>query len=110
MDLRFLRKLTPTNIVVLLKLSQALLLNNEGVEQVEQIGKELRVLLSDIDSEKLKYLDEGMKQVEVGDIKGANRKYRIFENINKNSPRYQQGIGEMITRFWSVFLSRYIMR
>ena len=97
MDLRFLRKLTPTNIVVLLKLSQALLLNNEGVEQVEQIGKELRVLLSDIDSEKLKYLDEGMKQVEVGDIKGANRNFRIFENINKNSPRYQQGIGELIT-------------
>ena len=97
MDLRFLRELTPTNIVVLLKLSQALLLNNGDVEQVEQIGKELRILLSDIDLEKLKYLDEGMKQVEVGDMKGANRNFRIFENINKNSPRYQQGIGELIT-------------
>ncbi|MCS5611805.1 MAG: FG-GAP-like repeat-containing protein, partial [Candidatus Poribacteria bacterium] len=96
-DLRFLRELTPTNIVVLLKLSQALLLSDEDVEQVEQIGKELRILLSDIDSEKLKYLDEGMRQVEVEDIKGANRNFRIFENINKNSPRYQQGIGELIT-------------
>ena len=96
-DLRFLRKLTPTNIVVLLKLSQALLLSNKNVEQVERIGKELRVLLSDIDSEKLKYLDEGVKQVEVGDIRAANRNFRIFENINKNSPRYQQGIGELIT-------------
>jgi tetratricopeptide (TPR) repeat protein len=96
-DLRFLRELTPTNIVVLLKLSQALLLNDEDVEQVGQIGKELRILLSDIDSEKLKYLDEGMRQVEVEDIKGANRNFRIFENINKNSPRYQQGIGELIT-------------
>ena len=96
-DLRFLRELTPANIVVLLKLSQALLLSDEDVEQVEQIGKELRILLSDIDSEKLKYLDEGMRQVEVEDIKGANRNFRIFENINKNSPRYQQGIGELIT-------------
>ena len=96
-DLRFLRKLTPTNIVVLLKLSQALLLNHDDIEQVEQIGKELRILLSDIDLEKLKYLDEGMKQVEAGDMKAANRNFRIFENINKNSPRYQQGIGELIT-------------
>ena len=95
-DLQTLRQLTPTNIVVLMKLSQLLATEGE-IELTQQIGQELQILLADIPADKLKFLTDGLTAVHNGQLKIANRNLRIFENINKNTPRYQQGIAELDT-------------
>ena len=94
--LQTLRDQTPTNAVVRLKLAQALL-QVEQVEEAKQIGAELAALFWDVKEDALKYLKQGLHLLEQGDSKGAKKFIRIFENIQKATPRYQQGIGELVT-------------
>ncbi len=94
--LRALRERTPANVVVLLKLANALL-RREQVDAAKQVCMELNTLLWDADEEFLKYLKQGLLLIDQGDAKGAARYIQIFENVQKRSPRYQQGIGELVT-------------
>ena len=94
--LQTLRDQTPTNAVVRLKLAQALL-QLEWIEEAKQIGAELTALFRDVKEDALKYLNQGLHLLEQGDSKGAKKYIRIFENIQKATPRYQQGIGELVT-------------
>ena len=94
--LRELRERTPANVVVMLKLANALL-RREQVEEAKRVCMELNALLWDADEEFLKYLKQGLLLVDQDDIKGAARYIQIFENVQKRSPRYQQGIGELVT-------------
>ena len=87
---------SPVNIVVLLKLSQALLAQ-EHLEATETLCQELTHLLGDTDPEKLAYLTQAITALQEGDLKIATRNLRIFENVHRASPRYQQGIGELVT-------------
>ncbi len=91
-----LRERTPANVVVMLKLANALL-RREQVEEAKRICMELNALLWDAAEEFLKYLKQGLLLIDQGDIKGAARYIQIFENVQKRSPRYQQGIGELVT-------------
>ena len=94
--LRALRGRTPANVVVLLKLANSLL-RREQLEEAKRICMELNALLWDADEEFLKYLKQGLVLIDQGDAKGAARYIQIFENVQKRSPRYQQGIGELVT-------------
>ena len=94
--LRALRERTPANVVVMLKLANALL-RREQVEEAKRVCMELNALLWDADEEFFKYLKQGLLLINQGDIKGAARYIQIFENVQKRSPRYQQGIGELVT-------------
>ena len=87
---------SPVNIVVLLKLTQGLLAQ-EKLEDAENLSQELMLLLGDTEPEKLKYLTQGITAIQQGDLKIATRNIRIFENVQRASPRYQQGIGELVT-------------
>ena len=87
---------SPVNIVVLLKLTQGLLAQ-EQLETAGNLCQELMLLLGDTDPEKLAYLTQGIDAIEQGDLKLATRNVRIFENLQRASPRYQQGIGELVT-------------
>ena len=87
---------SPVNIVVLLKLTQGLLAQ-EKLEEAENLCQELMLLLGDIDPERLKYLAQGIAALQAGDLQIATRNVRIFENVQRASPRYQQGIGELVT-------------
>lgn len=91
-----LRERTPANVVVLLKLANVLL-RREQVEAAKRICMELNALLWDADEEFLKYLRQGLLLIDQDDITGAARYIQIFENVQKRSPRYQQGIGELVT-------------
>ena len=91
-----LRERTPANVVVLLKLGNALL-RREQVEEAKRVCIELNALLWDADEEFLKYLNQGLLLIDQDDAKGAARHIQIFENVQKRSPRYQQGIGELVT-------------
>ncbi len=91
-----LRERTPANVVVLLKLANALL-RREQVEEAKRVCMELNALLWDADEEFLKYLKQGLLLIDQDDAKGAARYIQIFENVQKRSPRYQQGIGELVT-------------
>ncbi len=94
--LQTLRDQAPTNVVVRLKLAQALL-QVERIKEAKQIGAELAAQFSDVQEDMLKYLNQGLRLLEQGDSKGAKKFIRIFENIQKATPRYQQGIGELVT-------------
>ena len=87
---------SPVNVVVLLKLTHGLL-TQEKLEDAENLCQELMLLLDDTDAEKLKYLTQGIAALQQGDLKIATRNIRIFENVHRASPRYQQGIGELVT-------------
>ena len=87
---------SPVNIVVLMKLTLGLLAQ-EQLDAAGNLCQELRVLLGDTDAEKLGYLTQGIEAIEKGDLKLATRNIRIFENLHRASPRYQQGIGELVT-------------
>ena len=87
---------SPVNIVVLLKLTQGLLAQ-EQLEDAERLNQELMRLLGDTDAEKLAYLTQGIEAIQQGDLALATRNIRIFENLHRASPRYQQGIGELVT-------------
>ena len=94
--LRELRERTPANVVIMLKLANALL-RREQVEEAKRVCMELNALLWDADEEFLKYLKQGLLLIDQDDTKGAARYIQIFENVQKRSPRYQQGIGELVT-------------
>ena len=87
---------SPVNVVVLLKLTQGLLAQ-EKLEDAENLSQELMLLLGDTEPEKLKYLTQGITALQQNDLKIAIRNMRIFENVQRASPRYQQGIGELVT-------------
>ena len=87
---------SPVNIVVLMKLAQGLLVQ-EQLEEAERLSQELMRLLGDTDPEKLAYLTQGIDAIKQGDLTLASRNIRIFENLHRASPRYQQGIGELVT-------------
>ena len=87
---------SPVNIVVLLKLTQGLLAQDQ-LETAGNLCQELMLLLGDTDAEKLEYLTQGIDAIEQRDLKLASRNVRIFENLHRASPRYQQGIGELVT-------------
>ena len=87
---------SPVNVVVLLKLTQALL----GQEKLKDAGKlcqDLMILLGDTDAEKLVFLTRGIDAIKKNDLKVASRNIRFFENVHLASPRYQQGISELVT-------------
>ena len=87
---------SPVNIVVLLKLAQGLLAQ-ERLEDAERLSQALMRVLGDTDAEKLAYLTQGIEAMQQGDLALASRNIRIFENLHRASPRYQQGIGELVT-------------
>ena len=87
---------SPVNVVVLLKLTHGLL-TQEKLEDAENLCQELMLLLGDTDADKLNYLTQGIAALQQGDLKIATRNIRIFENVHRASPRYQQGIGELVT-------------
>ena len=94
--LQALYERSPVNIVVLMKLTQGLLAQ-EQYEAAGNLCQELMLLLGDTDAEKLTYLTQGIDAIEQRDLKLAIRNVRIFENLHRASPRYQQGIGELVT-------------
>ena len=94
--LQELHSRSPVNIVVLLKLTLGLLAQ-EQPEAAEDLCKELQILLGDTDPEKFAYLTQGIAAIAQADLKLAIRNIRIFENLHRASPRYQQGIGELVT-------------
>ena len=87
---------SPVNVVVLLKLTQGLLAQ-EQLADAERLSQELLRVLGDTDPEKLAYLTQGIGAIKQGDLALASRNIRIFENLHRASPRYQQGIGELVT-------------
>ena len=87
---------SPVNIVVLMKLTLGLL-TQEEYEAAGDLAQKLQTLLGDTDAEKLAYLTQGIAAIEQKDLKLATRNIRIFENLHRASPRYQQGIGELVT-------------
>ncbi len=87
---------SPVNVVVLMKLTQGLLAQ-EQLEDAERLSQELMRILGDTDPEKLAYLTQGIEAIQHGDLALASRNIRIFENLHRASPRYQQGIGELVT-------------
>ena len=87
---------SPVNIVVLMKLTLGLLAQ-EQLEAAGDLCQDLMLLLGDTDAEKLAYLTQGIDAIEQRDLKLAIRNVRIFENLHRASPRYQQGIGELVT-------------
>ena len=87
---------SPVNIVVLMKLTLGLLAQ-EQLEAAGNLCQDLMLLLGDTDTEKLAYLTQGIDAIEKGNLKLAIRNVRIFENLHRASPRYQQGIGELVT-------------
>ncbi len=94
--LQELHSRSPVNIVVLMKLTLGLLAQ-EDLEAAGDLCQDLMLLLGDTDAEKLAYLTQGIEAIEQKDLKLAIRNVRIFENLHRASPRYQQGIGELVT-------------
>ncbi|RKU27151.1 hypothetical protein C6497_12020 [Candidatus Poribacteria bacterium] len=94
--LKELNSRSPVNVVVLLKLTQALIGEGE-LEEAEKLSQQLLILLGDTEADKLKYLTQGIKDIKEKNQKTAARNIQIFENVQRASPRYQQGIGELVT-------------
>ena len=94
--LRELHARSPVNVVVLLKLTQGLIEQGQ-LEAAAELCQELMILLGDTDAEKLQYLTQGIAAIAQKDLKLASRNIHIFENLHRASPRYQQGIGELVT-------------
>ncbi len=98
--LKKLQLRSPTNIVVLMKLAQ-LAASRGDIGLTLETGKQLEILLADIPIDKLQFLTDGLAAIQDQKLSNylqiANRNLRIFENINKNTPRYQQGIAELDT-------------
>ncbi len=96
LHLQELHSLSPVNVVILLKLTQALL-EEEKLSDTEKLCQDLLILLGDTDAEKLVYLTQGIDAIKKNDLKAASPNIRIFENLHRATPRYQQGIGELVT-------------
>ena len=87
---------SPINVVILMKLAQALI-GQERLEDAEKHCQELLILLGDTDADKLALLTKGIDAIKNGKQNDASRNIRFFENVHRASPRYQQGIGELVT-------------
>ena len=87
---------SPVNVVVLMKLAQGQLAQGQ-LEDASRLSQALMRILGDTDAEKLAYLTQGIDAIQQGDLALASRNIRIFENLHRASPRYQQGIGELVT-------------
>ena len=87
---------SPVNVVILMKLSQALI-GQERLQDAEKHCQELLILLGDTDADKLALLTKGIDAIKNGNQNDASRNIRFFENVHRASPRYQQGIGELVT-------------
>ncbi|RKU17341.1 hypothetical protein C6501_04125 [Candidatus Poribacteria bacterium] len=96
LHLQELHSRSPVNVVLLMKLTQALL-REEKLSDAEKLCQDLMILLGDTDAEKLELLTKGIDAIKKGDLKLASRNIRFFENVHLASPRYQQGIGELVT-------------
>ena len=94
--LQELYKRSPVNVVILMKLAQALI-EQERLEDAEKHCQELLILLGDTDADKLTLLTKGIDAIKNGNQNDASRNIRFFENVHRASPRYQQGIGELVT-------------
>ncbi len=94
--LQELHSRAPVNIVLLMKLSQVLI-RQEQYGAAGKICQQLNILLEDTDTDKLKYLKEGIDAIKKNHQTLASRNIQIFENVHRASPRYQQGIGELVT-------------
>ncbi len=94
--LKELNSRSPVNVVILLKLTQALIGQGE-LEEAEKSSQQLLILLGDTEEDKLKYLTQGIEEIGKRNQKAAARNIQIFENVQRASPRYQQGIGELVT-------------
>ena len=94
--LKELNSRSPVNVVVLLKLTQALIGEGE-LEEAEKLSQQLLILLGDTEADKLKYLIQGIEEIQKRNQKTASRNIQIFENVQRASPRYQQGIAELVT-------------
>ncbi len=97
---------SPVNVVVLLKLTQGVLAQ-EQLEDAARLSQELLRVLGDTDPEKLAYLTQGIAAIQQGDLALATRNIRIFENLHRASPRYQQGIGELVTNILGHPIERF---
>lgn len=87
---------SPVNVVILMKLAQALI-GQERLQDAEKHCQELLILLGDTDADKLALLTKGIDAIRNGKQNDASRNIRFFENVHRASPRYQQGIGELVT-------------
>ena len=94
--LQELYKRSPVNVVILMKLAERLV-QQERLDEAGKHCQELLILLGDTDPEKLAYLRQGIDAIKNDDQALASRNLRIFENLHRASPRYQQGIGELVT-------------
>ncbi len=94
--LQELYRRTLVNVVILMKLTQALI-GQERLDDAAKHCQELLILLGDTDPDKLAYLTHGIDAIKNNDQVLASRNLRIFENLHRASPRYQQGIGELVT-------------
>ena len=106
LHLQELHTRSPVNVVVLLKLTQGVLAQ-EQLEAAERLSQELMRVLGDTDAEKLAYLTQGIAAIQQGDLALATRNIRIFENLHRASPRYQQGIGELVTNILGHPIERF---
>lgn len=97
---------SPVNVVVLLKLTQGVLAQ-EQLEAAARLSQELLRVLGDTDPEKLAYLTQGIAAIQQEDLALATRNIRIFENLHRASPRYQQGIGELVTNILGHPIERF---
>lgn len=97
---------SPVNVVVLLKLTQGVLAQ-EQLEAASRLSQALLRVLGDTDPEKLAYLTQGIAAIQQGDLALATRNIRIFENLHRASPRYQQGIGELVTNILGHPIERF---
>lgn len=87
---------SPVNVVIIMKLAQALI-GQERLEDAKKHCQELLILLGDTDAEKLALLTKGIDAIKKENQNDASRNIRFFENVHRASPRYQQGIGELVT-------------
>ena len=86
---------TPENIAVLMDLGQAHLTNNKP-EEARGVYQKLHTLSQDLNPETLQYLRKGFDLLEAGQIQEAKSQMMIFENVQRNTPRYQKGRKEIV--------------
>jgi tetratricopeptide (TPR) repeat protein len=89
-ELKVIAEKVPENIAVLLELGQTLIDNNK-IEETKEIYQKILTLSSDLNQETLQYLHKGIELIETGQLEKAKSNMMIFENVQRNSPRYQQG-------------------
>lgn len=89
-ELRVIAEKVPENIAVLMELGQTFIDNNK-IEEAKEIYQKILTLSSDLNPETLQYLHKGLELIETGQLDKAKSNMMIFENVQRNSPRYQQG-------------------